>query len=101
MAKILVIDDEEGTRDSFKIFLSDEGYEVTTAEDYDKAIASIEKEDFDLVFSDIVLKGKSGLDFFEEAKQKGLNCPVVMITGYPDIQTAARAIRLGMERSRM
>tara|TARA_B100001964_G_C14258800_1_gene614053 strand:+ start:1496 stop:3193 length:1698 start_codon:yes stop_codon:yes gene_type:complete len=95
MAKILVIDDEEGTRDSFKIFLSDEGYEVTTAEDYDKAIASIEKEDFDLVFSDIVLKGKSGLDFFEEAKQKGLNCPVVMITGYPDIQTAARAIRLG------
>ncbi len=96
MAKILVIDDEKGIRESFKIFLSEEGNKVTTAKDYDEAIASIEEEDFDLIFSDIILKGsQTGLDFFKELKKRGIDCPTVMITGYPSIETASESVRFG------
>jgi len=94
-AKILVIDDEEGIRFTFKKFLSDNGYVVTAAQDFDEAVGSIAKTDFDVIFADIILKGKTGIDILREIKERNLNCPVIMITGYPNIETASDAIRLG------
>jgi PAS domain S-box-containing protein len=94
-AKILVIDDEEGIRFTFKRFLSDNGYVVTAAKDFDEALSSIAKTDFDVIFADIILRGKTGIDVLREIKEKKLNCPVIMITGYPNIETASDAIRLG------
>ena len=61
-AKILVIDDEEGIRFTFSKFLSTQNYEVTTAQDFNDAIACISESDFDVIFADIILGGKSGLD---------------------------------------
>ncbi len=93
--KILVIDDEEGITYTFKKFLSDEGYSVTTARDFDEALSSIAGTDFDVIFTDIILKGKSGIDVLKEIKERDIRCPVVMITGYPNIETASDAIRFG------
>ena len=49
--KILIIDDEEGIRISFQSFLSEEGYDVITKEDYDSAMKAIAKNQIDLIFA--------------------------------------------------
>ncbi|NOR65655.1 MAG: response regulator [Candidatus Scalindua sp.] len=95
MAKVLIIDDEENIRFTFEDFFSDEGYEVATAEDYDDALKMIEVSDIDLILADINLKGKSGIDILKEVKTRKLNCPVIMITAAPDLDTASDALRLG------
>jgi PAS domain S-box-containing protein len=94
-ARILVIDDEESIRFTFKKFLSDAGHEVETAADYTEASDKIGANDFDLIFADIILGGKTGVDLLREVKERNLTSPVVMITGYPTIETASDAIRLG------
>ncbi len=95
MARILVIDDEESIRVTFKSFLSDEGHEVTTAGGYSEAIERIAGGDFDLVFADIILGAGTGIDILRDVKEMGLTCPVVVITGNPDVETASEAVRLG------
>lgn len=93
--RILIIDDEENIRYTFENFLVEEGYEVLSAKDYREALVAIDESDFDLIFSDILLDDKSGIDILRYVKEKNLNCPVVMITGAPDIGTASEALRLG------
>ncbi|MBI4849907.1 MAG: sigma 54-interacting transcriptional regulator [Nitrospirae bacterium] len=94
-AKILIIDDEEGIRFTFNKFLQAKDYDVSTAKDFDEAMQCISATDFDVIFADIILRGKTGIDFLREVKQRKLTCPVIMITGYPNIETASDAIRLG------
>ena len=94
--RILIVDDEESLRLTFEMLLKRAGYEsVTGVSNFDDAIATVEKENFDLIISDIVLQGASGIDLLRQIKEMGKNCPVVMITGYPNIETAAEAVRLG------
>jgi two-component system, NtrC family, response regulator HydG len=95
LAEILVIDDEESIRYTFASFLSGEGHRVCTARSYAEGAAQISGKDFDLIFSDIILEGRTGIDILREARGKNLICPVVMITGYPTVETAAEAVRLG------
>jgi len=95
MAKILIIDDEECIVYTFESFLSDEGHEVLTAKTYDDALKHISGTNVDVVFSDILLGGKTGIDVLREVKARGLTCPVVVITGFPDVRTASEAVRLG------
>lgn len=92
---VLVIDDEESIRYTFESFLSDEGYAVLTAQSFDEALAIIDHTVFDVIFVDILLGGKSGIDIVREVKRRGLSSPIVMITGYPNIETASEAVRLG------
>ncbi|NUO08977.1 MAG: sigma 54-interacting transcriptional regulator [Candidatus Brocadia sp.] len=93
--RILITDDEENIRFTFESFLLDEGYEVRTASNYNEALSMIDESDFDLIFADIILEDKSGVDILRYIRKKNLTCPVVMITGAPDIETASDALRLG------
>jgi len=95
-SRILVVDDEESLRLTFKTFLSREGYgPVTVASTYDEALQLIENNTYDLIVSDIVLEGASGIDLLRRAKELNQQCPVVMVTGYPNIKSASEAVRLG------
>lgn len=95
-SRILVVDDEESLRLTFKTFLSREGYgPVTVASTFDEALDLIENNTFDLIVSDIVLEGASGIDLLRRAKELNQECPVVMVTGYPNIKSASEAVRLG------
>jgi len=94
-ANILVIDDEESIRFTFENFLSNEGYSVSTAGDYDEAISRISEADFDVVFTDIILGDKTGIDILKEIRKIKNNCPVIMVTGYPNVETASEAVRMG------
>ena len=94
--RILLVDDEESLRLTFEMLLKRAGYEsVTGVSSFEEAIDIVEQEDFDLIISDIVLQGASGIDLLRQIKEMGKSCPVVMITGYPNIETAAEAVRLG------
>ncbi|NTV13904.1 MAG: sigma 54-interacting transcriptional regulator [Desulfobulbaceae bacterium] len=95
-SRILIIDDEESLRLTFKMFLSREGYgPVEVAATYEEALEFISRQEFDLIISDIVLEGNSGIDILRQVKESGLSCPMVMVTGYPNIESAAEAVRLG------
>lgn len=92
---ILVIDDEESLRFTLESFLQDEGYLVTTAASFKEAEELLQQSLFDLVFLDIQLGRHSGLDLLQIIREKYNNCPVIMITGAPDVATAAEAVRKG------
>jgi two-component system response regulator HydG len=92
---ILLIEDEEILRFTFKSFLVRAGHEVVTAEGYDAALKVISGGELDLIIADIVLKGHTGLDILREIRARGMRTPVVMITGKPSIETASEAVRLG------
>jgi two-component system, NtrC family, response regulator HydG len=93
--RILIVDDEENICFTLKRFLSAEGYSVDTSSDYESAVNMIRQEEYDLLFVDIVLRGMSGMDILEKIKEESPNCPVVMITGVPSVETAADAVRMG------
>ncbi len=93
--KILVIDDEKNIRFIFKDFLSKEGHDVLTAGSYSAAIEIISKTEPDLMFVDIILGGKTGIDILNEVKKRKLQCPVIIITGKPSLETSAAAVRGG------
>jgi len=92
---ILVIDDEESLRYTMDSFLSDEGFDVSTAASFSEAEKLIQENLFDLVFLDIQLGRQSGLELLKMMRERDIHCPVVMITGAPDVSTAAEAVRLG------
>jgi PAS domain S-box-containing protein len=93
---ILIVDDEESLRSTFQFFLKHQGYgPVITAASFQEAVHEIRQQPFDLIISDIVLEGESGIDFLRKVREMGIDCPVVMVTGYPNVETAAEAVRLG------
>ncbi|MEN8189581.1 MAG: sigma 54-interacting transcriptional regulator [Thermodesulfobacteriota bacterium] len=93
---ILIIDDEESLRHTFQFFLSREGYgPVVTVASFEEGVSAINDSSYDLIISDIVLEGASGIDFLKRVRELGIDCPVIMITGYPNVDTAAEAVRLG------
>ena len=93
--RVLIVDDDEHIRYTFSAFLNKEGYTVREASGYREALESLARGLFDLVFTDIFLGPHSGIDILKEIKAHGHTCPVIMITGVPDVDTAAASLRLG------
>ncbi len=94
-ARILIVDDEVAVLNTFGAFLVRDGYEVRTAADFDTALEIIRKENIDFILLDIMLGEHTGIELLREIKLMGLNTPVIMITGQPDIDNAASALRHG------
>ena len=79
LAHILVVDDDEGIRSLVKKYLNEKKYLVTTASNAEDAAKKIKIIKFDLIILDIMMPGKSGLDFLNEYK-KDINTPVILLT---------------------
>jgi len=93
---ILVIDDEASLRETFHFFLTRDGYSpVHTAAGYEEALSIISAEQIDLTISDIVLDKSSGIDLLKYARKNNIDCPFIIITGFPDVGTAAESLRYG------
>lgn len=95
MPKILVIDDEAAIRGALKEILEYESYEVSEAEDGIVGIKLAEKENFDLIFCDIKMPKMDGIEVLEKLKEKGIETPVVIITGHGTVETAVEALKKG------
>lgn len=94
--RILIIEDDACLRETFRRFLSKNGYSVDTACEFQEAVTLISKTEYDVVFTDINLSGKeTGVDFLAECKTRGITTPIVIITGFPTVNSAAEAVRQG------
>lgn len=93
--KILVVDDEEVTRLSLAEILSLEGYQVASASSGEEALQKLEKETFDLVLADLVMKEVNGLQVMEAAKKLSPDTVVIMLTAYGTLESAIQAMRQG------
>ena len=93
--KILIIDDERAIRNSLGEILTDEGYEVETAEDGPSALAKVDKDRFDVIFCDIKMPGMDGTEVLDKLVSDGIDAAIVMISGHGDIDTAVECIKKG------
>ncbi len=93
--RILVVDDEESIRFTFEAFLGDAGYRVDTAATLQVALQLAGEHEYDAIFLDILLGRENGMEVLRFIHDHNPNCPVIMVTGSPDIATAAEAVRLG------
>lgn len=91
---VLLVDDERGTRDALsKIMMLD--YKVTTAEDGEVGLNLLERNDYDLVLTDIRMPGADGFAILEKVLSKPNPPPCIMLTAYGSIESAVDAMRKG------
>jgi two-component system nitrogen regulation response regulator NtrX len=93
--RILVIDDESAIRDSLKMILEYEGYEVITAATGEEGIAQAEREAPDLAFLDVKMPGMDGLEVLQRLRHIVEVTPIVVISGHGTVSTAVEATKLG------
>ena len=95
VAKILVVDDDEGIREFLEIMLTREGYDVTTAPDATKALSRCRKEKFDLILTDLRMPKVDGIEFLKAVKDISQETMVILITAYASPETALSAMKEG------
>jgi len=95
MSAILVIEDDEGTRDWFTTILGRDGFAVTTAEGGREGLRLATNVTFDLIFADLRLPDVSGIEILHEMKAVHATSPVIIMTAWGSVSTAVRAIQLG------
>ena len=105
MAKLLIIDDERGIRNTLKEILADEGHEVDVAENGKQGLEMAQAKAYDLIFSDIKMPEMDGMEVLKALKNgendengdAALNgeAPIVMISGHGDVETAVQALKMG------
>ncbi len=93
--RLLAIDDEQNIRRLLRNELGLEGYEVATAKTGEEGLKLLNEGSFDLLLLDIKLPKMSGLELLRIVRKRISSPPVIMITGYGDIQTAVESMKLG------
>lgn len=94
-ANILIVDDEEVVRHSQLRILADVPCNAAVAWNGTDALRAMEQQPFDLVLLDLRMPGPDGMSVLKTIKEKWPESEVVIITGYPSIETAKEAVRLG------
>ena len=96
VAHILVVDDDEGIRTLVKKYLNENNYLVTTANSAEDAFEKIQIIKFDLIIIDIMMPGKSGLEFIKE-NQKKLDTPVILLTAKGEANERVEGLEVGAD----
>ena len=94
MLKILLIDDEKGTRKLLSISLRNEGYDVITADNGKSGLELFRQESPSIILTDIKMPGMDGTDVLKKIKQIDPDTEVIIITGYGDMEKAVKSIQL-------
>lgn len=94
-ARILIVDDEQITRENLEHILKKEGYETMSAGNGIIALQELEKREFDIVLTDLKMQVVDGLQVLEKAKELYPDTEVVVITGYATVATAVEAMQKG------
>ncbi|MGE5895059.1 MAG: sigma-54-dependent transcriptional regulator, partial [bacterium] len=92
---ILIVDDEEGIRDTLKGILEDEGYRILTAGSAEEGLALIKQALPDLVILDIWLPSMDGIEALSLIREFAADLPVIMISGHANVELAVKSTKLG------
>jgi DNA-binding response OmpR family regulator len=94
-ARVLAVDDQRYFRELIAGLLAEEGYEAETASSGEEALRILERSDFDVVLTDLVMPGMDGSELVRRVKQRNPDQDVVVVTGVVDVATAVEAMKLG------
>ena len=94
---ILIVDDEEMIRDLLSSALTQVGYVCHQASNVDEAFTILDEQSIDLVISDIMMPGRSGVELLRDLKKVNQDIAVLMITGLSDMNTAMECVHLGAD----
>ena len=96
IAHILVVDDDEGIRSLVRQYLNENSYLVTTAENAETAAQKVKIVKFDLIILDIMMPGKSGLEFIKDHKKK-LDTPIILLTAKGESSERVEGLEIGAD----
>lgn len=95
MSKILIVDDEQSIVDSISMILSQDGYDIDSANDGASAVNKVKSNFYDLILLDIKMPKMDGLEALEKIKEIDKDAVVIMISGHGTIETAVEATKKG------
>ncbi len=93
--RVLIVDDEENLRHYLQMVLSEEGYQVETAQDGEEALDKVQHHAWDIILCDIRMPKMDGMTFLKEFKAKGLEGTIIMMSAYGTVDTAVEAMKIG------
>ena len=96
IAHILVVDDDDGIRSLVKKYLNENNFLVTTADSAENALEKIKIIKFDLIILDIMMPGKSGLEFIQDNKKK-LDTPIILLTAKGEANERVEGLEVGAD----
>ena len=96
IAHILVVDDDDGIRSLVKKYLNENNFLISTAKNAEDAKKKIELIKFDLIILDIMMPGKSGLEFIQENKKK-LETPIILLTAKGEPSERIEGLEIGAD----
>ncbi|MDA7565036.1 response regulator [Candidatus Pelagibacter sp. Uisw_106] len=96
VAHILVVDDDEGIRSLIKQYLNENNFLVTTSDSAENAEEKISIIKFDLIILDIMMTGKSGLDFIKQNKSK-IDTPIILLTAKGEAENRVEGLEIGAD----
>ena len=96
IAHILVVDDDDGIRSLVKKYLNENNFLISTAENAEDAKKKIELIKFDLIILDIMIPGKSGLEFIQENKKK-IETPIILLTAKGEPSERIEGLEIGAD----
>ena len=95
MKTILIVDDDKSIRDSLKMILEYEHFDVEFAENGEQGLQKLDRSSVDAVLLDVKMAGMDGIEVLTKIRQKNDRLPVIMISGHGTIETAVEATKLG------
>ena len=96
--RVLFVDDERGIRETLPVILRQYGFVVTVAATVADAVQEVHSKEFDLLLCDLNIEHEGdGLDVVREMRKINPKCVVLILTGYPAMETALEATRLGVD----
>ncbi len=96
ISHILVVDDDDGIRSLVKKYLNENNYLVTTASSAEDASEKIKIIKFDMIVLDIMMPGKSGLEFIKENKKR-LETPIILLTAKGEAEERIEGLEIGAD----
>ncbi|MCP4203795.1 MAG: sigma-54-dependent Fis family transcriptional regulator [bacterium] len=93
--RILVVDDEASIRESLRMILEYEGYQVEEAKNGEEAIEAVRRHVPEAILLDIKMPGLDGLSVLRRLQERGYDLPVLIVTGHGDVSTAVEATKAG------
>src|SRR5690348_2479935 len=96
MLDILIVDDDPDTCDYLRDFLSTEGHQGHIIQDSTRVLEALRADSYHLVMLDIMMPRLSGIQVLEQIRDLDSELPVVIFTGYPEVDTAIASVRLNV-----